>query len=377
MAKLPPQIEKISAKWVYHAPFFSEFLLNFNYQESDSMETMGITVKNRFLTIVYNPEFLSKLEESELHAILVHEIMHVLKLTKQRHQSFYDWKLWNIATDIAINEEIDNKFFINSEKLSIPDWACKLKQIQEDGFTGNCVSEEMYMFIKENPKNRNAYKTIDDHGMLEKLKEEIENDPILKAKLDSLIENAKARGYGSLSGEWKTAIDAIIKEKPIPVQKLFTKVLQQVLAGHGIKKSSWKKINRRDLALKGKKHITTELNVVVDTSGSCWSSEIFGRFFGSIDTLSSKCKIRIFEFDTEVKSDKEYTKGLWKSYKVSGGGGTVIQPVFDYLEGKRRSRIPTVIFTDGEFDRDLDYKGVNPFWVIIQNNEYEFKQGKL
>lgn len=377
--KIPKKIDAINSIWVQSAPFFSEFLLNFSYIEEKTIPTMGVGLKERFFTIYYNPDFVENLPSVELQSVLVHEIMHILSFTKARATGKEHY-VFNVASDIAINEEINNDFTINNVKLKLDEKYCLFKQIQKEGYDGLCVAEPIYEFLmKEKEKNKDKYDfsnmTVDDHSKLEEMGKSIVGDIVVQEKLKAMIDNAKARGYGNISSNMQLLIETLIKADPVPLEKIFRNKVQQYISGKVFKKNSWKKLNRRDFPLKGRYKIGTKINIAVDTSGSVWSSEIFGRFFYSINEISKKFNVNTIEFDTEVKKVSKYKVN--QKFSVSGSGGTDPSPVFKHLKDKKEHNIPLIIFTDGEFNYNMDYCGIHPMWVIIQNNEYTIKYGEL
>lgn len=53
-----PEIEEVSIHWVKNSPFFSEFLLRFNYFETESIPTMGVNSQKGRINLYINPKFL-------------------------------------------------------------------------------------------------------------------------------------------------------------------------------------------------------------------------------------------------------------------------------------------------------------------------------
>lgn len=69
------------------------------------LETLGVTED----TLYYNSAFVSTLTDGELVFILMHEVMHVAMCHAARHGK-RDHELWNIATDLYINEMLVHDF---------------------------------------------------------------------------------------------------------------------------------------------------------------------------------------------------------------------------------------------------------------------------
>lgn len=71
----------------------------------DVCETMGVTED----TMLYNPAFVSSLTVGELTFILMHEVLHIAMMHSARHGKRIH-RLWNIATDLYINEMLIHDF---------------------------------------------------------------------------------------------------------------------------------------------------------------------------------------------------------------------------------------------------------------------------
>lgn len=80
----------------------------------DVCPTMGVTEDTMF----YNPAFVSSCTVGELTFILMHEVLHVAMMHAARHGKRIH-KLWNIATDLYINEMLIHDFGLTpgTEKL--------------------------------------------------------------------------------------------------------------------------------------------------------------------------------------------------------------------------------------------------------------------
>lgn len=88
-----------------YSPFSFNMLVGMVQQPSESVETLGVRVKNGRITLCYNPKFFASLEESERTFVLIHEMMHVL-LHHCTHRTSGDLRRArkeNVAMDLAIN----------------------------------------------------------------------------------------------------------------------------------------------------------------------------------------------------------------------------------------------------------------------------------
>lgn len=214
--RLPERIEEISMRWLKAAPFYSEFLLRFNYFYTESIPTMGVNSQKGKINLYINPKFLDggselikynwvdkdgkilsqdedgypldekskrienpnekeikaepiilkndkgepildplgnatyetelskPLADDELQAVLVHEIMHLVRYHHER--ALDDHKVWNIAGDMLINEDIQGSM-IGKTKLRLPKGGIFLSTARKEGYDGEEVTEPLYYFL--------------------------------------------------------------------------------------------------------------------------------------------------------------------------------------------------------------------------------------
>lgn len=88
-----------------YSPFSFNLLVGMDTVPTESIDTMGVQVKNGRIRLMYNPNFFMSLEEGERTFVLIHEMMHVL-LHHCTHRCSSDicraYKE-NVAMDLAIN----------------------------------------------------------------------------------------------------------------------------------------------------------------------------------------------------------------------------------------------------------------------------------
>lgn len=88
-------------------PFWAELSRRIVKIPTRKISTAGVSWHEKYdnLVLYYNPEFLAQLSDQHVISILIHEFMHIVygHLNARRHKPH---KLWNIATDAAINSII-------------------------------------------------------------------------------------------------------------------------------------------------------------------------------------------------------------------------------------------------------------------------------
>jgi len=110
-------IDKIIVKYLIstNVPgkvFFASVLTLMKKQEDCTCPTMGVTISNGTLYLIYNKDFVNEIIETDgidaLKGVLEHEILHVVydHITRAKKYSRKP-RRWNIAADMAINQLID------------------------------------------------------------------------------------------------------------------------------------------------------------------------------------------------------------------------------------------------------------------------------
>lgn len=365
------KIINVSTKWFYKVPYLSEFLLRCSYTESDKVPTMGVGLsKKNNIAIYYNKDYVEEISQEEVEGVLLHEILHIISLTHSRQQN-RNHKIWNIATDIVNNEEIINEYTIEGMKIILPEDRCKFEDVKKEGYNGTLIADDIYDFIFDK-NNDNFMNTIDIHDMIEDMTDEEKQNISIKAQ--DIIDSAKSKNYGSMSANLINKIKQLTAPQKIPIRKILRNAIHKQVYGSFNCSDTYNKRNRRgNELLPGKKWHSNKFNLVVDTSGSCFDESIVTSFFSEIDYIAQNFQnLQVIQFDTKVQSISTYKKNDWKNFKLNGGGGTDIQPVFEYLKEKGKLTEPLIIFTDGFFNLEFNNYGIKPLWVLTEDTPITF-----
>ena len=211
-------------------------------------------------------------------------------------------------------------------------------------------------------RSKTILKPFDEHK-LEKI------DEITKAVIKEITHIAKMHGYGSLPGNMRDFIQRITTPA-IDWKRTLRSFTKSLSTRAMVKTQSWTKKNRRNLPLPGKKREGLECVLAIDNSGSIYDfREIF---FTEIDSLASFVDIHLLQCDVELVDSGKYKKGDWKNIPIHGGGGTNLQPIFDYMKENKKLNAKLIVFTDGEFAK-VDTYGINVLWVLTEHNK-EFEK---
>ena len=387
---------------------------------------MAVGLRDRSFVLYYNKEFLEKLSMRHLRGVLLHEIMHIIHLSGDR-MGTRDHGLSNIAQDVAINDMVEQTS-IGSERLKLPRYVCKMKQISKMGYRGEAIFEPIYDFLYEKAdkiiivipnasgtgecpncggtgvdpeggdkdssdegKNgkgdcpvcggtghgkgtdgKETMSTTDNHSEQRPLKESE------KAILEDIINNARSRSWGSVSGNTQQQIEELIKTKEIPWRKKLAMMLSRYVHEPGaIYENTWARRNRRSLPLPGIRKMSKKVVVSVDTSGSIADYDL-KIFFGQVEKIIKDYScMTLIQWDVKVQRVEQYRKGDWKKIQIRGRGGTDVQDLYDYVNTNMKKTSVIINFTDGYFSELKNMYGIPTIWAIVNNDNFTAAKGKV
>ena len=100
-----------TARLLMDEPFFAAVSRRIDKRASYAIPTAGVMVNpsSAQFEMLYNPDFFEKLTDEERRDVLKHEFYHITFLhVTDRMPDGVKIKLWNIATDLAINSHLHN-----------------------------------------------------------------------------------------------------------------------------------------------------------------------------------------------------------------------------------------------------------------------------
>lgn len=323
-------------------PFYAAISREVNKTPTGAIKTAGVRVNketNQF-EMIYNPTFFEGLTDLEKAAVLLHEFDHlVYGHVTGRLPAEGMTKLWNIATDLAINSHLPN----------IPKFACvpgagpfaelppgkaaeyyfeELKKQQEDKGKGKGGNKGEGGSSSDDVGD-DLPDTHDDHSGWSEQDADIDNtsNEIAKERLKDAIrkgaaEASKANNWGSVSAEQRTKIMESL-QTTVDWRKMlryFVKVSQRC-----DKSSTVRRINKRFPRIHAGKKVNRVANIAIsiDQSGSV-SDQMLALFFSELNELSSIATFTVIPFDTVVNDKLVYVwkKGERKVWERVMCGGT-------------------------------------------------------
>lgn len=368
------KIQQIASYWHGTSPFMFEYLACSSYVNTEEVNTIGVALKDGKACFCYNEEFIDKLSVEEVHFIMIHEILHIIKLDILESDNKIK-NLWNIATDVANNEEIIENWTIGSLSVKPPENCLFIRNVFDmnderdvkavEDFKNFRIADTLYYRLCEKDNLCEDLCSIDDHSLMSECDKES-----LRRWSELVKERAKKKSYGSMSRNAIQHVEKLFKPKKPSLRFVLRKNIVSIMrsSSTGTKANTWRRVNRRGYEqLQGKMRIGHKLIVGLDVSGSCFSLKTLKTFMTEIDYISRTSEVILYEFDTEVVNKVFYKRGYYKSVDIIGGGGTDVQPLFDRIYNDYGNKYSAVIFSDGCFNWNINDYDIRTLWILNEN----------
>jgi len=325
----------------------------------------------------YGREFMSKLTDEEITAVVWHEALHVMLKHIPRHRDLMkeNARLANIAMDYVVNDIIMN---VEDKKLcKLPKGACY------DPMFHDWSVRRVYEYLKQEMDNGGGggrpQESMDEHG--DELIESMEPDEL--EKFGQKVDEAIHQG-GTLAGRFGVKIPRVIQDLMKP-EIDWREVLQDFWSAHvrGADEFTWRRFNKNRVAdgyyLPSTINETIgEVILAVDTSGSIDNTDIAkvaSRIQELCDTLPPE-RIRVLWWDTQVHGEQIFEGNyseITRMLKPMGGGGTRAGCVSDYIVKNNLNADCMIVFTDGYVEDTVTWSTTIPaIWVIKEGGKETF-----
>jgi len=318
--------------------------------------------------VVYGRDFIAKLSDPELRAVILHENKHKM------YRHIATWKhLWkqnaskaNRACDYVINLEIVDEGKKSNGFIQLP--KCGLYDEKYRGLN----SGEVFALLDDDDEGGEGG-SLDEHGWedAESMSEEE------KQELGKQIDQAIRQGAilaGKVGGDLDRCFTDLMSAK-VDWREALREFVSATCAGKD--DSTWRKPNRKwlqhDLYLPSTISETMgRLVVAVDTSGSIDQQSV-NRFLSEVVGIMNNVNpelVDLLYWDSEVAGHEVYGQGegdrLMTSTKVKGGGGTSPSCITKYLKDKNIVPECVVVLTDGYVGDDWGGHWTSPvLWCIV------------
>jgi len=362
-------------------PFFAALSRRVDKRPDRGFPTAGVRVNpdSHQFEMVYNPNFFEKLTDAERKDVLKHEFYHLIfdHVTSRRPDGS-DPKMWNYATDLAINSHLSNlpKGCLKPGEGPFEDWTPGLsaeayftllkKESEKDPDEGedeggedegDCVGEGAMGRPCDNGNPGDGEgegnepgegdgsggdsgvgePQFDSHegwGEGDATQREIAKER-LKDVLKKAANEAGQRGWGSVPSNCRQAILDRVTSKIDwkKVMRYFIKTSQRAN-----RRSSVKHINRRypyiHAGRKTDRH--AKIAISIDQSGSV-DDGMLAAFFSELNKLASIAEFTVIPFDCTVAEDKVYVwkKGETRKWERVRYGGTCFNAPTKYVNERK------------------------------------------
>lgn len=350
-----------TARLLLQEPFFAAISRRINKRASNGIPTAGVMVnpETAQFEMLYNPAFFQKLNDKERTAVLIHEFYHVIfKHVTERapwniEGSDTHARIWNIATDLAINSHIEglpeggcipgvDKFKDFPVGMSAEWYVPRVKELLDNLSENddNSKDNQSHSGGEGNPSESNSsgskIDSFDDHSGWTNASSDTKD--IASERLKDILKEAsqdaaKSNSWGSVSKEVKKEIIESLKNKIDwrKVLRFFVKASQRAN-----KTSTIRRINRRYPYVHAgrKSNRVANIAVSIDQSGSV-DDGMLGLFFAELNKLSEIASFTVVPFDTRVDENKVYQWRKGESRKVERvlSGGTCFDAPTEYVNG--------------------------------------------
>jgi len=352
-------------------PFFASLSRRINKKMTKVIPTAGVRITDDGqFEMVYNPEFFESLTQKERSGVLKHEFYHLIfEHVTGRLPPEGMSKMWNIATDLAINSHLMDE---------LPEAGCFPSREPFQDYPVGQSAEFYFKMLKEDeqfqPKDGEGEggegeggegqgsgsglpDSLDDHSgwggesdMDEQTKQamrEVAEQRLKEAMKDAVDEiNSSGRGWGSVGASTRKAIQDFITPKVNwrKVLRYFIKTSQR-----STKRSTPRRINKRFPYIHSGKRVTRQAKIAIsiDQSGSV-GDDMLALFFSELTGLAKYATFTIIPFDTDVDESKVWVwkKGKKHTFERVLCGGTNFDAPTQYVN--ERGFDGHIILTDME-----------------------------
>ena len=331
------RIDKYMFKLLQSEPFFAALSRRVEKIATESVPTAGVRVNPQTANfeLFYNPEFFEGLTMKEISGVLKHEFYHILfqHLTTRVPDGKLS-KMWNIATDLAINSHLIGE---------LPEGACIPGGENFEDMPAGQTSEWYYEKIKEMQKdNQDGEGAEGASGMLDQNfddhsgwgdTDEITNSLAaekMKQKIKEAAKEANKQGWGTVPAEVRKEI-AKMTSATVDWKKVLRYFIKT--SERANRTTTIKRINKRYPYIHaGKKRSNrAKIAISIDQSGSV-SDNALQKFFAELDNLAQLAEFTVIPFDTRVVEEKIFVwkKGERRQWRRVAFGGTDFNPPTKY-----------------------------------------------
>lgn len=356
------KIARAKTQLVLKHPFFGSIAMGLNFVETSDCDAMATDGKSIF----WNAAFVDAFDQDIIMGVIAHEVLHVafkhcLRMDDRNHLK------WNVCTDIAINDIlVDDGFQLPPNVLfstSKPEWNQYKDWAAEriySHMTDDAMPDDDMM-----PDWGAVMQTTADDGQALSEAEVKQIEAEMDIKVQMAADAAKAQG------NIPAKIDQLVQVMR-RCQIDWRDVLNRFIGGDQPDDYTWRRPQKNAWFNQGvylpsvDKMGAGDVVIYVDTSGSVSGDEL-SHFLGEMNAITEDQKPRsvtVITCDTQVRTVHRYEQGeIIEKIEINGRGGTLVTPVFDYIEDKQLPCDNFVGLTDLEISDFPDAPDYPVLWV--------------
>jgi len=330
-----------TARLLQAEPFFAAFSRRINKVASNIVPTAGVRVNptTQKFELFYNPDYFNTLTDSERTDVLKHEFYHLIfeHVTSRKPEDVAP-RIWNFATDLAINSHLSN----------LPELCLKPGVGPFEDFpTG--LSAEAYLKLlqkmqeedDETLSDASQFDSHDDWGESGETGDQQEQaNDIARERLKDYLKKAAEEASKGNSG-WGDVPQDVRKDilARLKTEVDWKKVLRYFIktSTRASKALTVKRLNKRYRYIHAGKKVTrmARIAISIDQSGSV-TDEMLSAFFAELTKLAKLATFTVIPFDTRVEESLIYEWKKGQSHRTERvmQGGTCFDAPTDYVNKK-------------------------------------------
>lgn len=348
------------------------------------------------ISLLYDKEMLDATDDKMVGKVIEHEGLHLLNKHIPRLiriisdetdelRKASKMKIWNIASDCAVNQQAGFKdnFVIAGKSFPI----CLPEKY---GLEPNKVTEHYYLELLKGAKPVYV-QSIGDHGSWMKGVKGVADLGSLSRKVDQHIRRIikeSAKTYNKERGRLPAHIADLIQGALAPPKAPYYQIIRKLIRGSRFSKfrRSPTKINRKRTysfllgedvipqisPFPGKtRDFTFDICVLIDTSGSMSNDDVKEGLSGVKNIIEKDryCRTTVLEVDAGIEKEYVCKKVRDIQFNVKGRGGTTLGP--GLFRAKELNSDVCLAFTDGHTEdiNNISRKRLPKkiIWVIVPN----------
>ena len=354
---LKDRLTKARVKLLKKSPFFGTLLINAPWREDKSIPTAATDGRG----LMFNPDFMSKLNEKQLNGTVVHECLHACLQHVPRMKDLFraDPFTANIAADIVVNGIVDDN------NLELPDGVVRDNELK------HLSVREIYSILKQRQSEDEKYmekkygiKTVNvclvdpgqgDGGQNKDTFTDQDGNEVEAPDYKDVMNKAATIARMKNAGPIGAGMDRLFKELLEPTIDWRTILFKYITESRNDFEGFDRRFVYNNLYLDDFSGSKVHVLVYIDVSGSIdekilteFMSEIHGAI-NAVNDVSGEAHC----FDTVLHYVCPISE-IMNDFRLIGGGGTSFDCIFEHIETYKEENLSTdsskilpIILTDG------------------------------